>query len=269
MRRRDCVSFGVTAGGAGGEERPFRVVEARCRPWRPSRAQRPGGLPGTARWGRAPTVPTPGRPWPRWRCSRRPSRSSSSQARRRGHARQTASWAISTVSWSAITSRLATRASSTAGGGGVDGEVGAGDALADRVAGLGRDDQPQEQVAGRLATLGRQRVDDLVGGPGDRPLDAAHGAVAGGGEHRSLAPLIGFGQGVGQQRQGAGLDRRRRAPTDRPAPAPAAARPWRRGLRSPHAAAVRPSPPTGRSRPAPGPPTREARSPHRDGRRAA
>ena len=36
-------------------------------------------------------------------------------------------------------------------GGGVDGEVGAGDPLTDRVAGLGRDHQPQEQVAGRLA----------------------------------------------------------------------------------------------------------------------
>ena len=81
----------------------------------------------------------------------------------------------------------------------------AGDSLTNGVAGLGDGDQAQEHVAGRPPTVRAQRVDHLVGRPSDRPLHAADGAVAGGCQHPPFTPLIGLGQGVGQQRQRSGL----------------------------------------------------------------
>ena len=53
---------------------------------------------GTARCRRVPVRPSPGPRSVRWRITRKPSRSSSSHPRRRGHSRISASWATSTVS---------------------------------------------------------------------------------------------------------------------------------------------------------------------------
>ena len=127
----------------------------------------------------------------RWRRIRWPSTSSSSQPRRRGHARASASWASSTVPSSLVTSR-ARRGARSAARARVGGEQ------APQVPGggparlrAGRD-QPQQQVAQDAPLLGRRLVVDLLGRLRDRPADAAGLAVAGDGERPALAPLPGL-----------------------------------------------------------------------------
>ena len=74
---------------------PARARRARGRGPPTSRARRRAARRGRARRGRARARPTRAPRSPRWWCSRRPSASSSSQPRSRGHSRSSASWATS------------------------------------------------------------------------------------------------------------------------------------------------------------------------------
>ena len=53
--------------------------------------------------------------------------------------------------------------------------------------------------------LGWEALVEPVGGAGDRPADAAGGLIALDREHVPVAATPRLGQGVGQERQGAGL----------------------------------------------------------------
>ena len=66
-------------------------------------------------------------------------------------------------------------------------------------------DQPQHQVAQLAALVGLDLPVELLGRLGHGAADAAGGAVAVDGEGVALAPLPGLEQGVGEQRQGAGV----------------------------------------------------------------
>ena len=161
--------------------------------------------------------------------------------RRRGQARQTASWATSTVSWSAITSRVRTNASSTA-------------SVAGSTARSARGTRWRTGSLRSVAVTSRRnrsRATRRPAGGSESTTESAARAtapwtpptapVAGGREHRAFALLDRSRRGretaTGERR----ARRTRRAPTGRRGRARAAARPWRPAPRSRRAAVARPS----------------------------
>ncbi len=87
----------------------------------------------------------------------------------------------------------------------VGSELPAFDPLAAHLSFRRRADQPQKEVLGDLATLGRQAVEDAVGGARHRPSHAVCCPVPGGGQDTALAPLPCLGQRVREERKASWL----------------------------------------------------------------
>ena len=171
---------------------------------RAMRARTAGGLRGTG-------PPRAGRPPPglRGRAStiaRRPSASSSSQPRRRGHAVASDSCATSTESASALTRRARASIASTSSCA-ASGRRRFANPAADRAA-IGTDLDESQEVARQVARCVQiQRQVEAVGGLRDRARDAAGRLVAGDRERGALAADPGLDERVREVGERTGLAR--------------------------------------------------------------
>ena len=141
----------------------------------------------------------------RCRNSRCPSTSSSSQPRSRGHTRNSASWAIWTVSPSMLTSRASTSCSTSRTWASSTATLARGTRARTGVAVLAGHHQAQEQAAEPAALGVVHRVVQRLRRLCDGVLDPAGGEVARHGQRRTLAALPCLAQHVGEQRQCGGL----------------------------------------------------------------
>ena len=196
---RPLLGLLVPLGGL--EERDLGLGQGWCPAWAlhcsawASRTPRYSSLSGRPSESQASAAPL------RWCRIRWPSMSSSSQARNRGQARASASWAISTTPASLVTSRDATSRSIRCSWSGSADSRRRGHPAADRLALGPGGHQPQHQVAQQVPLLGFDARVDLLGRLRDRAADATGRGVPGHGQRVALASLPRLQERVRQHRQ--------------------------------------------------------------------
>ena len=172
------------------------------------RARRRGAGPRYSSFGSCPSAAQSRAAWVRCRWSRRPSRSSSSHDRSRGHSRMSASWATWTVVPSTVTSRAWARRSSTTSVSAPSTASASSWRSTRRLVSSVPSPSSVSRRKMRRARTWSSASKPAVHGLGrlrDRAPHPSGGAVPLDGERATGPPAPGLEQRVGEQRQRAGL----------------------------------------------------------------